>query len=197
MEMKLHPVDLPLRHTFTIAHGSRSVQPSLIVELIDGPYRGYGEGCPLDYYGVTVEAMTEALESARRRIEAWRFEWIPERWLAEFIDAARQSGKAIEINTKVLADAEAAAFQHYLGLVRESGVPVEVEAETPFNEKIVTLVQTLRGREILVSRPAGTPGPTDGNAHLAVDTVAALLFDRESGRRIVPDRVAASSEVAA
>ena len=34
-----------------------------------------------------------------------------------------------------------------------------VEAETPLNEKIVTLVRTVRGREILVSRPAGTPRP--------------------------------------
>lgn len=65
-------------------------------------------------------------------------------------------------------------------------IPVEVEAETPLNEKTVTLALTLRGREIMVSRPAGTPGPTSGRAHIAVDAASAILFDRASGRRIAP-----------
>jgi multiple sugar transport system ATP-binding protein len=63
-------------------------------------------------------------------------------------------------------------------------IPVTVEAETPLNEKTVTLVRTLRGREILVSRPGGTPGPVEGDAHIAVDGSKALLFDRASGERI-------------
>jgi multiple sugar transport system ATP-binding protein len=63
-------------------------------------------------------------------------------------------------------------------------IPVTVEAETPLNEKTVTLVRTLRGREILVSRPGGTPGPAEGAAHIAVDGSKALLFDRSSGIRI-------------
>ncbi len=60
-------------------------------------------------------------------------------------------------------------------------IPVTVEAETPLNEKTVTLVLTARGREILVSRPAGTPGPVSGPAHIAVNGQAAFLFDKESG----------------
>ncbi|WP_426238652.1 ABC transporter ATP-binding protein [Pararhizobium sp. DWP1-1-3] len=60
-------------------------------------------------------------------------------------------------------------------------IPVTVEAETPLNEKTVTLVLTARGREILVSRPAGTPGPASGAAHIAVNGQAAFLFDKESG----------------
>lgn len=63
-------------------------------------------------------------------------------------------------------------------------IPVTVEAETPLNEKIVTLVRTVRNREILVSRPAGTPGPVQGKAFLAVDGSAALLFDRATGDRL-------------
>lgn len=65
-------------------------------------------------------------------------------------------------------------------------IPVEVETETPLNEKTVTLALTLRGREIMVSRPAGTPGPDHGRAHVAVDAGHALLFDRASGARIDP-----------
>ena len=67
------------------------------------------------------------------------------------------------------------------------GVPVTVEAETPFNEKIVTLVTTLRGREILVSRPTGAPGPQEGAARIVARPGAAVLFDRETGARIPPN----------
>lgn len=63
-------------------------------------------------------------------------------------------------------------------------IPVTVEAETPLNEKIVTLVRTVRGREILISRPSGIPGQSEGRAHIAVDSKSALLFDRASGERI-------------
>lgn len=61
-------------------------------------------------------------------------------------------------------------------------IPVTVEAETPLNEKTVTLALTARGREILVSRPAGTPGPEAGPAHIAVNGAQAFLFDKASGR---------------
>lgn len=64
-------------------------------------------------------------------------------------------------------------------------IPVTVEAETPLNEKTVTLVLTARGREILVSRPAGTPGPVSGRAFISVDGGNAFLFDRQTGALIV------------
>ncbi|MBZ9746104.1 ABC transporter ATP-binding protein [Mesorhizobium sp. CO1-1-7] len=73
---------------------------------------------------------------------------------------------------------------HFVGENEPGAIPVKVEAETPLNEKIVTLVRTVRGREILVSRPAGTPGRSEGKAHIAVDGKSALLFDRASGERI-------------
>ncbi len=61
---------------------------------------------------------------------------------------------------------------------------VEVETETPLNEKAVTLALTLDGREIMVSRPASTPGPAEGRAWLSVDATATLLFDMGSGDRL-------------
>jgi multiple sugar transport system ATP-binding protein len=66
----------------------------------------------------------------------------------------------------------------------KGAIPVTVEAETPLNEKTVTLVNTMRGREILLSRPAGTPGPKSGAAAIAVDAASAFLFEKESGLRI-------------
>jgi multiple sugar transport system ATP-binding protein len=86
----------------------------------------------------------------------------------------------------------------FVGADVPGAIPVEVEAETPLNEKTVTLVRTVRGREILVSRPAGTPGPASGTAHVAVSQKSALLFDRASGARIGPaaDGAARTGEAA-
>jgi multiple sugar transport system ATP-binding protein len=75
---------------------------------------------------------------------------------------------------------------HFVTEGTPGAIPVEVEAETPLNEKTVTLVLTLRGREIMVSRPAGTPGPASGKAHVAAQGASALLFDRATGARIAP-----------
>ena len=70
----------------------------------------------------------------------------------------------------------------------DTGIPVTIEAETPLNEKTVTLAVTKRGREILISRPAGTPAPSSGTAHIAVDASDAILFDRAARTRIAPLR---------
>ncbi len=74
----------------------------------------------------------------------------------------------------------------FVGSDAPGAFPVEVEAETPLNEKTVTLTRTMRGREIMVSRPAGTPGPVSGTVHIAVDASHSILFERGSGRRIAP-----------
>lgn len=66
----------------------------------------------------------------------------------------------------------------------KGAVPIEVEAETPLNEKTVTLVVTVGKREILVSRPAGTPGPVSGPAHILIDGKTTFLFDKASGALI-------------
>ncbi|MGK9335826.1 ABC transporter ATP-binding protein [Sinorhizobium meliloti] len=76
----------------------------------------------------------------------------------------------------------------------QGAIPVTVEAETPLNEKTVTLALTARGREILVSRPAGTPGPVAGPAHIAVDGRAAFLFDKATGQRILPSELASKRD---
>ena len=69
MQLRLHPVNLRLNHTFTIAHDSRDVQPTLIVELRDGQYRGFGEATATRYYGITIEGMIAALAALRPAIE--------------------------------------------------------------------------------------------------------------------------------
>lgn len=70
MQMILHVVPLRLRHTFTIAHGSHDLQHNLIVELRDGPHRGFGEASTVGYYGNSGETMAASLDRLRPQIEA-------------------------------------------------------------------------------------------------------------------------------
>ncbi|MBE7641627.1 MULTISPECIES: dipeptide epimerase [Salegentibacter] len=57
MELKFYPYNLELKNTFTISHGSRDVQPTLIVSLSDRGFTGYGEATATSYYGVSIEKM--------------------------------------------------------------------------------------------------------------------------------------------
>lgn len=75
-------------------------------------------------------------------------------------------------------------------------MPVSIEAETPLNEKVITLATTAGGRELLVSRPAGTPGPDLNGAYVELKQGSALLFDKATGE-LLPGFVNASSAGAA
>ncbi|MCU0326659.1 MAG: dipeptide epimerase [Spirosomaceae bacterium] len=70
MKIKFHILTLEMRHTFTIAHGSRDDIDAFIVELQDGEHRGFGEATPIPYYGVTAEGMRDKLSEYQQIIEA-------------------------------------------------------------------------------------------------------------------------------
>jgi L-Ala-D/L-Glu epimerase len=74
MKLTLRTVGLPLRHVFRTAHGAAEVQETLLVELRDEGFSGYGEGCAPDFYHVTQAMMYDALEAARGRIESERLD---------------------------------------------------------------------------------------------------------------------------
>jgi L-alanine-DL-glutamate epimerase-like enolase superfamily enzyme len=69
MQLTIHEFDLPLAHTFTISRESITVQKTLIVELEEDGYRGYGEATTNNYYGFTFENMAAALERVRADLE--------------------------------------------------------------------------------------------------------------------------------
>ena len=58
----IRTISLPLRHPFTIAHGTWTVQENVLVELRAGRRSGYGEAATLAYYGVTAASIRQALE---------------------------------------------------------------------------------------------------------------------------------------
>ncbi|HEY9168555.1 MAG TPA: dipeptide epimerase [Lutibacter sp.] len=63
MKLILKPYNLKLQHTFTISRESYDIQPTLIVELKDGKFSGYGEATSNPYYHITVPKMMEHLKS--------------------------------------------------------------------------------------------------------------------------------------
>lgn len=74
MQLIFHPIDLPLKHTFTIAHDSRDIQQSLIVELRSNEFSGFGEATANPYYGITIENMLESLNLVKSLLESETFD---------------------------------------------------------------------------------------------------------------------------
>ena len=68
MELKFHKYDLELKDTFRISHASRDVQPTLIVEISNNGFTGYGEAAATSYYGVTVDKMIAALKEVEELV---------------------------------------------------------------------------------------------------------------------------------
>ena len=65
MDLRIHTFDLPLKHEFRISRGSTSVQPTLIVELEENGFHGYGEATANSYYGMSLESMTHSLQRVK------------------------------------------------------------------------------------------------------------------------------------
>lgn len=71
MELHVSDLHLPLRHPFTIAHGTTTVRHNLLVELRQGGMSGYGESAPGQAFEqITAETIRAALETARPEIES-------------------------------------------------------------------------------------------------------------------------------
>src|SRR5680860_1128663 len=70
MKLKIFVYELPLKHTFTIAHQSRDFQESIVVQLEDGEFSGLGECTTNPYYGMTRENIINAMEMVRSSVES-------------------------------------------------------------------------------------------------------------------------------
>ncbi|WP_026836841.1 dipeptide epimerase [Gillisia sp. JM1] len=62
MKLEFFTFDLELKDTFTISHGSRNFQETLIVAISEGNVTGYGEAAATSYYGVSTEGMIAAIK---------------------------------------------------------------------------------------------------------------------------------------
>ena len=73
MNLKYKKINLPFKHPFTISKGTKTHQPSLLVELEFFGIRGYGEAPAIAYYNIPVEKMIEDIEAKRKMIEKFSF----------------------------------------------------------------------------------------------------------------------------
>jgi L-Ala-D/L-Glu epimerase len=73
MKVKYWSYNLRFHHPFTISKGTKTHQPTLIVELEHMGVKGYGEAPAIAYYNIPVEKMIEDLESKKTFVEKYAF----------------------------------------------------------------------------------------------------------------------------
>ena len=79
MKVSYRIFDLPFIHPFSISKGTKTHQPTFIVELDFFGIKGYGEAPAISYYHIPVEKMAGDLEQKRAFIEKFSFS-DPERY---------------------------------------------------------------------------------------------------------------------
>lgn len=73
MKFSARQYNLLFKHPFTISKGTKTHQPTLIVELDHFGVKGYGEAPAISYYNIPVEKMLEDLENKRVFLEKFAF----------------------------------------------------------------------------------------------------------------------------
>jgi L-alanine-DL-glutamate epimerase-like enolase superfamily enzyme len=73
MKIKYRSYNLRFKYPFTISRGTKTHQPTLIVELEHFGIKGYGEAPAISYYNIPVEKMMEDLETKKAFIEKFSF----------------------------------------------------------------------------------------------------------------------------
>jgi L-Ala-D/L-Glu epimerase len=73
MKIKYIPYCLRFKYPFTISHGTKTHQPTLIVSIEQFGVIGYGEAPAISYYGISVEKMIADLELKKPVIERFAF----------------------------------------------------------------------------------------------------------------------------
>lgn len=73
MKITHHSFNLPFRHPFTISRGTKTHQPTLVVELEHLGMKGYGEAPAISYYNIPVEKMAGDIERKKLFLEKFSF----------------------------------------------------------------------------------------------------------------------------
>jgi L-Ala-D/L-Glu epimerase len=73
VKVKYKAYNLPFTHPFTISKGTKTHQPTLLVELEHMGIKGYGEAPAIAYYNIPVEKMIADLEAKKVFVEKFSF----------------------------------------------------------------------------------------------------------------------------
>lgn len=71
LQLRSYPFELAFQYPFTTNKGTKTHQPTLVVQLGLGQLRGHGEAPAIHYYNVSVDSMTAVLEEKRGEIERY------------------------------------------------------------------------------------------------------------------------------
>jgi L-alanine-DL-glutamate epimerase-like enolase superfamily enzyme len=71
LKLSFHIIHLKNKHTFRIAHGTRTGVDTFIVSLSDGQFTGLGEATPVPYYGFSANDLKTLLEQHQKAIETY------------------------------------------------------------------------------------------------------------------------------
>lgn len=73
MEIRLHPFELPFRFPFGISRATKTVQPLMVVELLDQGFCGLGETADNAYYQMTLPKLAADLLAQQPFLESYTF----------------------------------------------------------------------------------------------------------------------------
>jgi L-alanine-DL-glutamate epimerase-like enolase superfamily enzyme len=73
MKVAYKAFNLPFKYPFTISKGTKTHQPSLIVQLENRGVVGYGEAPAITYYNIPVDKMIADLEQKKQFVEKFAF----------------------------------------------------------------------------------------------------------------------------
>lgn len=73
MKVRYWTYDLPFIYPFTISRGTKTHQPTIVVELEHLGFKGYGEAPAITYYNIPVEKMVSDLEAKKVFVEKYAF----------------------------------------------------------------------------------------------------------------------------
>ena len=73
MKVKSKIFNLPFTHPFTISKGTKTHQPTFVVELEHFGIKGYGEAPAITYYNISTEQMAADLEAKKTFVEKFSF----------------------------------------------------------------------------------------------------------------------------
>lgn len=79
MKVSWRTYELPFKYPFTISKGTKTHQPTFVVELEYFGFRGYGEAPAISYYNIPVDKMIADLQAKKLFVEKFSFS-DPERY---------------------------------------------------------------------------------------------------------------------
>jgi L-Ala-D/L-Glu epimerase len=182
VKVKYKSYNLPFTHPFTISKGTKTHQPSLIVELEHMGAKGYGEAPAIAYYNIPVEKMIADLEAKKIFVEKFSFT-DPERYWHYLHHLFPQ-------NNFLVCALDMAGWDLYGKLRRKQlhqlwGLDTAKSPVTDYTigiDSIDTMVAKMKERPWPIYKvKVGVPGDIEMVAALRKNTDAALRVDANAG----------------